>query len=501
MGPIALFTLTFAPAVVGGVLALAFDAFAPRRSGHLAAGIGLALSAAGAAIATPGGAATLWGVTAVHAGFSAVAVVVFGLAALVVLGASAEFADAPYGGSYAALVALAACASALAATTTDLVFLLVAIETASACAYALVSMSRTRRASEAAIKYFVQGSVATGLFALALAVLVGLYVPKGSLTGLVAALGVSGAVIRPAAGAIILLLTALAVKIAAAPVHSWAPDAYETAPASASAFMAGPAKLGLVAALGLALVTVLPAGGAPNALGAGAVGRVALVALGIFATLSLLIGSLAALRQASYQRMLAYAGVAQVGYALMALASNNLTAALFFMATYALGTTGAFLAAAALRRLRPHWDGSIAGLAGLSGEAPVLSASLVILLASLAGIPPLVGFLGKFQAFGAAVLMALAAADAGARTASALLWVLVAVAALGAVISLGYYGAVLRAVFEPAEDPEAAPPAAHEWGARAAVAAVVVSALLALALGAAPLLVGMQRIAGPFLLH
>jgi NADH-quinone oxidoreductase subunit N len=148
---------------------------------------------------------------------------------------------------------------------------------------------------------------------------------------------------------------------------------------------------------------------------------------------SIIFGNLAALAQRRYGRMLAFSGIAQVGYGLLAVATGNGRALLLFAAGYALAVSGAFLAAGVFRARRPEWDGSIAGLAGIAREAPVVAASVSVMLLSATGIPPLLGFWGKFLVF-----LNAASTD--------LVW-LVVLAVLGSVVSFGYYGRVMRVMY------------------------------------------------------
>ncbi len=174
------------------------------------------------------------------------------------------------------------------------------------------------------------------------------------------------------------------------------------------------------------------------------------VVIAAIAAGSIVYGNLAALRQRSYARMLAYSGIAQAGYALVPVAVGQPQQAAFFLATYSIAVVGAFLAALAVQRVRPDWDGSIKGMAGLGAHAPWLSAGLATLLLSLTGIPPLLGFWGKLQAFGVAVYAS------RRREADGQCFLALAVIGLvGSVVSFGYYGAVLRAMYfetEPQDD-------------------------------------------------
>lgn len=434
-----------APALLGAVAGIVLDAFSSRTWALSAVLAGLGISTAAGAWASSallgapfvGGAA--WGVLRVGSLSATLATAIFGLAVLAVLGGWSVLSKREWGGTIGALMAFGAAASWVVASSVDVTLLLIALETAAACAYALVAAGRGSRSREAAMKYFIQGSIATAFFVFGMAVLVTVFIPSGDMRGLAQALG--GDVARSVGTAgVVLLISALAFKIGAAPFHSWAPDAYESASPESAAFLASGPKLGALAAL-----AVLGALTIPGSL------LVALsTATALLGVASVLVGSVAALGQRSYTRMLGYAGVAQVGYALIAIATlHEPSVPVFFTACYALAATGTFLSAAAFRRIRPEWDGSIASLSGIAREAPALALSTSLLLISLAGIPPLLGFWAKFAVFAGALAAAVSAFSGQAP--AALGWVYAGsavVGIIGSVVSLGYYGNVLRVLYE-----------------------------------------------------
>ena len=388
-------TLQLGPALLGAVVALALDAFDRRSAAVAFTVLGLLVSGCfgmWAGFVTPG--ATAFGVVRVGGAFSTVPGLILLLAAVALLGGRREFAERPGGGSSAALVGCAAVASAAVAASLDLLMLMVALETAAAAGYALVADARTSRSDESAIKYFVQGAIATGMLFMGLAVLIGGFVPSGAYDLLAVALS-KPTVSTAALAGVLLVLSALAFKSSLVPFHSWAPDAYETARPEVAAFLASGPKLGAVAAMALFAVVATT----------GPLSNRVVVVLSVVAGLSILVGSVGALRQTSYTRMLGYAGVAQAGYAAIGVVILSPTAAVFFASTYAIATTGTFLAANAFRKARPEWDGSIAGLSGIGRNNRLLAGSVTLLLISLAGVPPLLGFWGKFQVFAGAVTM------------------------------------------------------------------------------------------------
>jgi NADH-quinone oxidoreductase subunit N len=231
-------------------------------------------------------------------------------------------------------------------------------------------------------------------------------------------------------------LIAFAFKIAAAPFHVWAPDAYQVAPVPSAAFIASASKVASFVVLGKIVLV-----GFASLHGAAA--WHAMVAgwspiLAALAALSILVGNLVALAQSNVRRLLAYSAVAHAGYTLVGLVAGDrdgFSAALFYATVYAITLVGAFGIIAVVRRQTGGDDFS--NFRGLASRSPLLAGCMSIFMLSLAGIPPLAGFFGKFYIFSVAL-------RAGAN--QGLLW-LVGVALLGSFISLYYYLLVLKTIF------------------------------------------------------
>jgi NADH-quinone oxidoreductase subunit N len=418
-------------ALASALAGLIVDAVVSPRAALFVTSVGLAASAGLSAWASTQPTAAVAGVFALGGTPAFAGIFVCGLAALALI-AGRRLAKQPHAGQIAALVAFSAAGSAALLGAIDLAVFVVVLELISLAGYALVASARTDRAYEAAMKYFVQGAVATGLLAYGTAILFGVF--GGSLRYVILQQRVAAA---PASSAlptaVVLLLAALAFKLGAFPFHSWAPDAYETAPPVVAAYLASVPKLAALLALMLVLMDVFA--------GRAAVWSPLVAGL---AVASIVFGNLAALRQVSFRRMLAYSGIAQIGYAFVGVAVGAAPLVLLFGMVYVLAAAGAFLAAEAAGE-GVTWDGTISSLSGLGRRRPVLAASLAVCLLSLTGIPLTAGFWGKFLVFGAA-------------SATNMLWLAV-VGVLGSVVSFGYYGGVLRAVYldDPAEAPEPAP--------------------------------------------
>jgi NADH-quinone oxidoreductase subunit N len=418
-------------ALATATLALAADAWMSRFVAIVIASTGL-LAAAIMSAASVGDSWQALGFVAFGTGYSALQTVILASAGFAVLGGSSELQRHPRGGQLAALAVLIAGAAAGVAVSFDLVAMLILLEIGAVAAYAFVALGERPGSPEAAVKYFVQGSIATTFFVLGIGALIGVYGGSASLEQILGA----GEFLydTPALVGMGLVVSALAFKAGAFPFHSWVPDAYENAPSTGAAILASSAKTGAIAGL-LTVTLVLSESLRGSSL------PIAAIAAG-----SIVYGNLAALRQPSYSRMLAYSGIAQVGYALVPVAVGQPQQAAFFLATYSVAIVGAFIGALAIERVRPDWDGSIKGMAGLGAHAPWLAVGIATLVLSLTGIPPLLGFWGKLQAFGVAVYSSRTVTqDGGVILALAVLGL------VGSVVSFGYYGAVLRAMYFEAE--------------------------------------------------
>ncbi len=456
---------------LAGILALVADMIAGERASVAPSALLLAVAslASGAAAFAPSAGAP----DSVPLVVGGVGSIVFALGASAVVVAGQARGPAP--AQAAALIALCAGGCVVLAGARDVVVFLVAAEAVALSSYAMVAHSADDRSDEAALKYFVQGSVAAGALVLAVAVLVGAsggftsYADLAQLT--------SGAWSGAASLAMMLMVGVSAFKLGAVPFHSWAPDAYETAPPAASSFIATAPKL----AMAVAAVQLVREG--PFASGFGTAG----FAMASMAVASIAVGNLAGLRQRSYTRMLGYSGVAHAGYLLVAAAVplGGIVPVALLGVSYAVASAGAFATAAAVRGCRPGWDGSIEGLTGLGREKPLLSVSIAIFMFSLTGIPLTVGFWGKLIP-----LLNAFRADAG--------W-LALIALAGSVVSFGYYGRVIRAVFLDPADGARTPSrddGPHAPDAPASMLAVVsVLAVLVVVLGTLPLFVGVGPLA------
>jgi len=442
------FGIAWLPAAIvlgAAVLGMVADMGGLTRLGLRVIALGLLIGAAlclGRALLPPDATGSyveqVFGVMVVGSGFSGYAFTIFFLGFLSVGTGFASVREQSRVG-VAALVALGSVAGQVLVGSFDLAVLFVSLEAVALVGYALVSSAGTDRSDEAAARYFVQGAVATGLTVYGLAVVVGL---GGGGTGYNGMLdGLTTLSPQAALLGVMLFVTALSFKVGAFPFHAWVPDAYETAPPAAAAFAASGLK---VAGLG-AFVLLIGRGFGVDVLNnfdpalAATLAPVATVVL-IISAASIVFGNLAALRQTSVTRMLGYSGIAQVGYALIGVGSP-VPGATLFAATYGFGVAAAFLAVDALKNANPEWDGSISGLAGRGRSNRMAALALTVSMLSLTGIPLTAGFWGKTLVF-------LGAIEGGS------LWLAI-VGVLGSVVSFGYYGRVIRALYiDPDPEPE-----------------------------------------------
>ena len=296
-------------------------------------------------------------------------------------------------GELCGLVLLAVAGLMIMVSSTDWLIVFLGLEVLSVASYALTGLKRTDRASsEAAAKYFLMGSFAGAFFVFGLALFFG---TSGSLdfSALLAG-GVSRVGLVPAgAVGLGLILAALGFKIAIAPFHMWAPDVYEGAPTPVTVFLTvGPKAAGLAVLFRL-LVPLLRSESFAAVFGPD---------LTLMAVLTMFAGNLAALRQRSVKRMLAYSSVAHSGYLLVAVISGDGPSLVFYLIVYLFMNAGAFSVLAAMSRKGTEYT-TLDDFAGLGRRYPWLAACLSIFLLSLAGFPPTAGFLAKFYVFSGAV--------------------------------------------------------------------------------------------------
>lgn len=339
-------------------------------------------------------------------------------------------------------------------STNNLLLLMLGLELLSLASYSLAGFHKSeRRSGEAAMKYVIFGGLSAGIMLYGISLLYGLTGTidltemgitgdGGYPVGLATQFAVSPI---PVAIAVLLVFAGFAYKVSVVPFHFWTPDVYEGAPTPVTTFLAVASKAaGFAVMLRFVGALFLVEGAQDLVIAYG--DRIGLL-LAILAAVTMTLGNLSALRQASLKRMLAYSSIAHAGYVLMGLACMTATgfdAAIFYLAAYYFMNLGAF-------GFLLYFQGvtgseSIESLKGMGWRTPIVSWSMVAFLVALTGLPPTIGFYGKYLLFVEGVSAGLA-------------W-LVMIAALNSVISLFYYFRVAKALFlsEPAEEAPRAQP-------------------------------------------
>jgi len=362
----------------------------------------------------------------------------FLLAALLVLLMSVEFADRFEAGiaEYYALILFALAGMMVAASANDFSLLYVSLELVTVTFYVLTSFQRRRVASlEAGVKYLILGALSSAVLVYGIALVFGTS-GKLNFTELAAVAPDLASHSLFLAG-LLLVLAGLGFKIAAFPFQIWAPDVYQGSPAPTTAFLAVGSKAAGFILLLRVLFTAVP--------GVIATWTNLLI---VISAVTILYGNLGAIPQRNLKRLLGYSSIAHAGYLLLgvaALSPQGQAAVLYYLGGYLFTLLAAFTVICLVMRTLEGED--ITALAGLSQRAPFLAATLALAMVSLAGVPPLAGFFGKF-------LLLAAVLDRGAVSSG--YYCLTGVAVVGVVISLYYYFGVVRAIYwskPPADTP------------------------------------------------
>src|SRR5664280_1394393 len=360
----------------------------------------------------------------------------FLLAALIVLIMSVEFADRITSGiaEFYALILLALAGMMFASSANDFALLFVSLELITVTFYVLTSFQRARVTSlEAGVKYLIIGALSTGFTVFGIALVYGIshMFNFGQLSGVAAQFGGNPIFLF----GLVFVLVGLGFKIVAFPFQIWAPDVYQGAPTPVTAFLAIGSKAAGFALLLRVLFIAVPEITAHWS-----------NLLIILSGTSILYGNLCAIPQRNLKRLFGYSGIAHAGYMLLgiaALSAAGRSAVLYYLSGYLFTVLGAFIVICLVLRQANGED--LSGLAGLHRRSPLLAAALTLAMASLAGIPPLAGFFGKF------LLLKAVLAEAPVHPGY---YCLAFTALAGVVISLYYYFGVVRAIYwskEPAD--------------------------------------------------
>ncbi len=275
----------------------------------------------------------------------------------------------------------------------DLIVMYIAIELQSLSLYVLVALKRdSTKSSEAALKYFILGSIASAIILYGSSMV---YSVTGVTNyGLIKAFNLSDTTLTVFSFGLVLILSGIAFKLSAAPFHMWTPDVYEGSPTSVTTILITLPKLAAIAVLIKLLYEPFQA-------------QIVIwqQILSIIAITSMIIGSISALKQENFKRLLAFSTISNMGFIILGIltgTNSGLASAILYMLLYTVGSLGIFTFLMMLRREEKQLV-NISSVAGLSKSQPSISLCLAILLLSLAGIPPFAGFFAKLYIFIAAV--------------------------------------------------------------------------------------------------
>jgi len=278
------------------------------------------------------------------------------------------------------------------ASTNNLVTLFISLETMSIALYVIAGLIKDEKTgAEAALKYALLGGFSTGFLLYGIALIYG---AAGTMDLAEIAMAAEPSLLFIAGSA--LLLVGFFFKVSAVPFHMWTPDVYQGTPTTMTAYMATASKAATFVAFIIVLTRMLPEGEAGDFTHI----------IQVIAIITMIIGNLIALVQDNVKRMLAYSSIAHAGYLLVGLAAGTpegYSGVLYYLFAYTLMNVGAFGVIAYYEHNRKLDFTSIENYAGLGFRQPMMGVLLSIFLFSLAGIPPFVGFLGKYYVFAAAV--------------------------------------------------------------------------------------------------
>jgi NADH-quinone oxidoreductase subunit N len=367
----------------------------------------------------------------------------FLVAAILVLFMSAEFSDRIAAGisEYYSLTVFALAGMLFAASANDFAMLFVSIELITITFYVLVSFQRSRLVSlEAGVKYLILGALSSAFLVFGIALIWGT-TGKLNFTEL-AAVAAQFETNRIFLLGVLFVMVGLGFKIAAFPFQIWAPDVYQGAPAPTTAFLAVGSKAAGFVLLLRVLFTAIP-----SVVHTHAWANLLIIISGI----TILYGNLCAIPQRNIKRLLGYSSIAHAGYLLLgvaALSASGQAAVMYYLAGYLFTVLAAFTVICLVMRQADAED--ISSLAGLNQRSPLLAGTMTLAMASLAGIPPLAGFFGKFLLLKSVIEAAQATGNHG-------YYCLVFTALAGVVISLYYYFGVIRAIYWSKETPDLSP--------------------------------------------
>jgi NADH-quinone oxidoreductase subunit N len=336
---------------------------------------------------------------------------------------SAEFLSSPSGRifEYAILVLLSTVGMMVLISAGDLIMLYLGLELMSLALYVVAASNRDNaKSTEAGLKYFVLGALSSGMLLYGASLIYGF-------TGTVGFVGIAAAAKTASAGLVfglVFLLAGLCFKVSAVPFHMWTPDVYEGAPTPITAFFASAPKVAALAVFTRVALTAFP----------GIMPQWQQIVVFV-AIASMALGSFAAIGQTNIKRLMAYSSIGHMGFALVGLAAGTIEGAqgvLIYIAIYVSMTLGAFAIILTMKRNGQAME-EIKDFAGLSRTNPLIAFFFAMLLFSLAGVPPLAGFFGKWYVFVAAI--------------KANLFTLAVIGVLTSVVGAFYYLSIVKVMY------------------------------------------------------
>ena len=330
---------------------------------------------------------------------------------------------------YPILVMLASVGMMMMISANDLISLYVGLELQSLSLYVVAAIDRdSARSSEAGLKYFVLGALSSGMLLYGASLVYG-FTGTTTFPQIAAALTASGSSLGLVFG-LVFIIAGLAFKVSVVPFHMWTPDVYEGAPTPVTAFFAAAPKIAAMALFVRVMISPFAA-----------VVQDWQQILVFVSIASMVLGAFAAIGQNNIKRLLAYSSIGHMGFALVGLASGSQEGAqgvIVYMMIYLISTLGVFACVLAMRRKGQHLE-QVSDLAGLAHNNKGLAFVFAMLMFSLAGIPPLAGFFGKYFVF-------LAAVKSG-------LYALAIIGVVASVVGAYYYLRIVKIIYfdEPAE--------------------------------------------------
>ncbi|MFS8045003.1 NADH-quinone oxidoreductase subunit NuoN [Rhizobium sp. BR 314] len=418
---------------VGALALLMIGVFSGERSGPTVTGLAIALlAAAGLWIIFVPGEGLAYGGAYLADGFSRFMKIVALVGSIVAMFLSMGHAREQQLDrfEFPVLLVLATLGILLMISAHDLISLYLSLELQSLALYVVAAINRDSvKSTEAGLKYFVLGALSSGMLLYGMSLVYG-FTGHTTFDAIATALSSETRSLGLVFG-LVFVLAGLAFKISAVPFHMWTPDVYEGAPTPVTAFFAGAPKVAAMAILTRIVVTAFHPVLADW--------QQIIVFISIA---SMLLGSFAAIGQRNFKRLMAYSSIGHMGYALVGLAAGTKTGVsgvMIYMVIYMVMTLGVFAIILAMRRKDGRQVETIEDLAGLSATNPFMAVVLTALMFSLAGIPPLAGFFGKYFVFVAAI--------------EAHLYALAIIGVLSSVVGAYYYLRVIKVMwFDEAKD-------------------------------------------------